>query len=58
MSVAVLNRIAELERIVSKLGERLAALEEEHSSSCATNNAPALPVGPCDCKDRKRARSR
>jgi hypothetical protein len=21
----------------------------EHWSSCAVNNAPALPVGPCDC---------
>lgn len=21
----------------------------EHYSSCAVNNAPALPVGPCDC---------
>ncbi len=20
-----------------------------HYSDCATNNAPALPVGPCDC---------
>lgn len=20
-----------------------------HASDCATNNAPALPVGPCDC---------
>ena len=22
-----------------------------HVSDCATNNAPALPVGPCDCGD-------
>ncbi len=22
---------------------------EGHLSDCATNNAPALPVGPCDC---------
>lgn len=21
----------------------------EHASDCAVHNAPALPVGPCDC---------
>jgi len=23
--------------------------EDVHSSDCAVHNAPALPVGPCDC---------
>lgn len=23
----------------------------QHASDCATHNAPALPVGPCDCND-------
>ena len=23
--------------------------DEKHYSDCAVNNAPALPVGPCDC---------
>lgn len=23
---------------------------DEHASDCALHNAPALPVGPCDCK--------
>ena len=22
-----------------------------HTSDCATNNAPAMPAGPCDCGD-------
>lgn len=25
------------------------ALDRTHASDCATNNAPALPAGPCDC---------
>jgi len=24
-------------------------MEPEHWSDCATNNAPAMPAGPCDC---------
>jgi hypothetical protein len=24
-------------------------ISSEHASDCAMNNAPALPIGPCDC---------
>lgn len=36
-----------------RMGIALEFIEGElpkiHASDCATNNAPALPVGPCDC---------
>lgn len=40
--IAMLDKAAEMER-------RLAAEPSVHASDCATNNAPALPTGPCNC---------
>ena len=31
------------------LSDIVAPLLNSHASDCAVNNAPALPVGPCDC---------
>ena len=48
-------RVEAMEEIKT-LRARISALEGvEHYSDCPVNNAPALPVGKCDCLDKARA---
>jgi hypothetical protein len=47
-----LNKIFDLEHVPSRNGDFYRIKHkplELHYSSCAVNNAPALPPGPCDC---------
>ena len=39
----------EMARLVTEWRRMKDALDE-HASDCAVHNAPALPVGPCDCR--------
>lgn len=41
---------------IDELEAQLKGDRTDHYSDCAVNNAPALPVGPCDCLETARAR--
>lgn len=40
-------------RALANLQRELEAAAAPHASDCAVNNGPALPVGPCDCRNRR-----